>query len=230
MSRRPLAAVLVAAACTLAAACGSNGRDLRPPVEGAVSPTRSTNTSVAPPTTAAPTMSLTSSAFVTGGEIPAEDACDGPSPALSWSGVPAGVTELALVVVDPQAEGEVLWLVTGIKPTNAALPKGQVPVGAQQHENSAGKVGWSGPCPPAGETHTYNFLLLGLSQPSAVAPGTPVKDAVAALQAKARGQVAQLAGTYTGTGATAGTGPVGTAGGTTPGAAGSTPGSVATTR
>lgn len=195
-------------------ACGSTGRDLRVPKEGAVSPTRSVSTvATTAPTTAAPAViTLTSTAFPAGGPIPVESACNGPSPSLSWTGVTPTIKELVLVVVDPQADGFVHWLVTGIKPSNASIPKGQVPPGAIAHPNSAGTTGWTGPCPPEGETHTYNFILLGLTEPSALAPDATPEQAVTVLQTQARANRSVLSGTFTGlAGGRPGTVPAGSA-------------------
>jgi phosphatidylethanolamine-binding protein (PEBP) family uncharacterized protein len=203
MRRRHRALLAIGIAGGLVA-CGTSGRDLRVPQEGAVSPTRSVSTvaTTVAPTTVAPvpvTLTLSSPAFPAGGDIPAESSCAGPSPALSWTGVTPAIKELALVVIDPEADGFVHWLVTGIKPSNASIPKGQVPPGATERQNSTGDTGWTGPCPPPGQTHTYNFILLGLTEPSALAPGLSPKDAVAALQTKARGNQALLSGIFTGT-------------------------------
>ena len=50
-------------------------------------------------------MQLTSTAFTEGTAIPAKYTCDAKnvSPALKWSGVPAGAKSLALIADDPDA-------------------------------------------------------------------------------------------------------------------------------
>jgi phosphatidylethanolamine-binding protein (PEBP) family uncharacterized protein len=52
-------------------------------------------------------MSLTlgSTAFTHGGEIPAVHTCEGPdrSPPLAWTGIPEGARSLVLIVDDPDA-------------------------------------------------------------------------------------------------------------------------------
>jgi phosphatidylethanolamine-binding protein (PEBP) family uncharacterized protein len=50
-------------------------------------------------------LTLSSSAFSDGGEIPARYTCEGDdiSPELSWSDVPAGAQSLVLIVDDPDA-------------------------------------------------------------------------------------------------------------------------------
>ena len=59
----------------------------------------------AAPEEPAMTMTLTSSAFRQGGEIPARHTCQGGdvSPPLEWSGVPSNGKSLALIVDDPDA-------------------------------------------------------------------------------------------------------------------------------
>jgi phosphatidylethanolamine-binding protein (PEBP) family uncharacterized protein len=221
--RRPAVPVLLAALLGLSiVACGSSGRDLRLPEEGAVSPTRAVSTTVVPTSFGGTTLSpltLTSTAFANGEAIPADFSCKGPSPSLQWSGVPAGTKELAIVVVDESDGGFVHWLLTGIAPTSGAVAKGQVPPGAVQHANSAGGLGWYGPCPTGSLPHTYTFTLMALASASAVSPSTPAKDAVAALQEQARttgGSEAVLTGTFGGdTGGTSpGSGVAPTLGGT----------------
>ena len=109
--------------------------------------------------------------------------CDGEnlSPALSWFGVPAGTVQLALVVVDDDAEidGEpfVHWVVAGISPSDISIIEGSVPDGAIEAVNSFGEVGWGGPCPPAGSpAHTYRFVLHALAQQVELANATPADE------------------------------------------------------
>jgi len=205
--RRPALTVLLAlAAGASLVSCGSSGRELRQPVDGAVSPTRPTSTTVAPLSlggSIAVPFTLTSTAFADGDTIPADHSCKGPSPELHWSGVPAGTTELALVVVDETDDGFVHWLVTGIAPSIAAVAEGQAPPGAVQHANSAGGIGWYGPCrevngdPP----HVYSFTLMALPGPSNIAAATPATDAVAALDTQVNetgSATAVLTGTFGG--------------------------------
>ena len=213
--RRPLLLALALGVTTLAAACGTSGRDLRVPAEGAVSPTRST-VSTAPSTSGsailpANTFSLTSPDFASGGPIPGELTCTGPSPALVWSGIPAGTKELALVVVDPSANDFVHWVVTGIAPTPGTVARGAVPTGAVQQANTSGRIGWTGPCPAAGAAHTYNFMLFALPSTVSLAGKSP-KESLTALQDAAQGNLTILSGTVqVGGGTTPGSGAKGTA-------------------
>jgi Raf kinase inhibitor-like YbhB/YbcL family protein len=128
------------------------------------------------------------------------------SPALAWSGAPAGTQSFALLMHDPDAptgSGWWHWIVYNIPPATAALPagagdpkKGQMPAGAMQGRNDYGGVGYGGPCPPPGKPHHYNFKLYALKVAKLEVP----QGASAALIAfNARAQAlgeAQLTGMY----------------------------------
>jgi len=94
------------------------------------------------------------------------------SPALAWSGAPAGTQSFALLMHDPDAptgSGWWHWIVYNIPPGTYALAagagdpkKGQMPAGAVQGRNDYGSAGYGGPCPPPGSPHHYNFTLYAL--------------------------------------------------------------------
>ena len=134
-----------------------------------------------------------------GAEIPVLNTCDGDdvSPALSWTGVPDGAVELALVVTDDDADGFVHWVVTSFDPAIGSMLEGQVPQGAVQWPNSFGGRRWNGPCPPAGSSHTYRFVLYALNQQvDEVTDDTPVDELLAVIDAFTLGSTT-VTGTYT---------------------------------
>jgi Raf kinase inhibitor-like YbhB/YbcL family protein len=107
-------------------------------------------------------ITLSSAAFRDGGSIPKQFTCDGEevSPPLRWSGVPKGARELALVVEDQDAGRFVHWTVLRIPADATGVAEGRLPAGAIETENSFGKPGWGGPCPPEGDDpHHYVFAL-----------------------------------------------------------------------
>jgi Raf kinase inhibitor-like YbhB/YbcL family protein len=115
-------------------------------------------------------LTLTSSAFAHGEEIPSLNTCDGAdrSPALSWSRVPAGTKGLALVVDDPDAPrwgGWVHWVIYDLPPDTTALAEGvtALPPGAREGLNDWRRTGYGGPCPPRGR-HRYFFKLYALDR------------------------------------------------------------------
>jgi Raf kinase inhibitor-like YbhB/YbcL family protein len=96
------------------------------------------------------------------------------SPALSWSGAPAGTKSYALTVYDPDAptgSGWWHWVVYNIPASATSLPSGAadasknlLPAGAAQGNTDFGTPGYGGPCPPAGDKpHHYIFTVYALN-------------------------------------------------------------------
>jgi Raf kinase inhibitor-like YbhB/YbcL family protein len=137
----------------------------------------------AEPTEPSEATSTTSFTF-TGGDVAEGEpidprfSCDGEnvSPALAWEDPPAGTVELALVVDDPDAPGGsfVHWVVAGLPPDETSLESGSQE--GEQGANDAGGTGWTGPCPPGGETHGYVFTLYALDAESAFEAGASADD------------------------------------------------------
>lgn len=160
---------IAVAAALLAAACSSSdGRELPPPRPGQTTTTSTSAPSLdsTPGSGVVEVFSLRSTAFDPGGPIDVAHTCDGAdtSPPLAWASVPPAA-ELAIVVRDPDADGLLHWVVTGIDPVVQGLGAGGLPEGAIDHVNDLGTAGWAGPCPPEGETHTYEVALYALPEP-----------------------------------------------------------------
>lgn len=174
MSRSTCPARSAALAATLTivlAACGErSGKVLDEPVFPPP------ETTLAPPVTAAPSGGSPETAaalpftlvtpWVDGATIPDRNTCAdaGVSPAMTWSNVPPGTVELAVSVVDVDAGPFVHWIVYGIAPAAPGLEEGRLPAAAFEWPNSSGQAGWLAPCPPAGETHRYEFTVHALNQ------------------------------------------------------------------
>lgn len=128
------------------------------------------------PAAAGPTLELRSPAFEPGRPIPSRHTGEGEdvSPALTWTGLPDGTVELALVVDDPdapRAEPWVHWVVYGIPADRPGLPEGSAD-GAIEGRNDWGTTTWQGPLPPTGHgVHRYRFRLYALSAPLGAGPG-----------------------------------------------------------
>jgi Raf kinase inhibitor-like YbhB/YbcL family protein len=144
-------------------------------------------TTASPPPASQAPLRLTSSSFAADGPIPAEFTCRGAdrSPALAWTGVPAGAAALVLFVDDPDGRDWVHWSVLDMPASTTGLPEGVKPSQdpPQQGTNDFGKVGYGGPCPPSG-THHYRFTLYALAAPLGL-PGHPKGDAVRSALASA---------------------------------------------
>jgi Raf kinase inhibitor-like YbhB/YbcL family protein len=152
-------------------------------------------------------LAITSTAFTHNGAIPKQYTCEGAdiSPALAWSGVPAGTKSLVLIVDDPDAPDPkapkmtwVHWVLYNIPPNSPGLreneAKSGVPTGALPGLNDWKRTGYGGPCPPIGR-HRYFHKLYALDT---VLPdlSQPTKNR---LVAATKGHVlaeAQLVGTY----------------------------------
>jgi Raf kinase inhibitor-like YbhB/YbcL family protein len=143
-------------------------------------------------------LDVRSPAFPDGATIPRRFTCDGAgvSPPLSWSGVPRGARSLALVVEDEDAGRFVHWTVLDIAGSAHGLAQGRVPAGAVQTDNSFGRRGWGGPCPPKGDApHHYVFALYATRAPLGLGEGASPDDVRAAL-AKAAIARGVLTGLY----------------------------------
>lgn len=121
--------------------------------------------------------------WVDGTELPARHTCAGAgvSPALTWSNVPLDTVELALTVVDLDAGGTTNWIVVAIPANEPGMAEGQLPVGAFESANSSGSSAWVAPCPPAGETHRYEFTLYALNQQLELADDEDATDVIVLL-------------------------------------------------
>ena len=113
---------------------------------------------------------------------------DNKSPALKWSGAPAGTKSYAVTVYDPDAptgSGWWHWIVIDIPAGTSALAAGAgavdgkaLPPGATQMRIDYGVHGWGGVCPPPGDKpHHYRFTVYALKVDKLDVP----PDATAAL-------------------------------------------------
>lgn len=95
------------------------------------------------------------------------------SPALSWSGAPAGTKSFAVTVYDPDAptgSGWWHWVVFNLPPSATSLPKDAgdpkkklMPKGAVQSRTDFGSDGYGGPCPPPGDKpHRYQITIFAV--------------------------------------------------------------------
>ncbi len=142
-------------------ACGTNGHEIPSPssdgtIEGFV---------------------LTSPDFIQNDLLPRDLTCDGGniSPALKWSGAPAGVKSFILTMRDPDAQGGdfLHWAVVDIPASVSGVDRSaKFPAASRELKNDFDASGYGGPCPPAG-THHYVFSLYAVN--TANFSGTPVQ-------------------------------------------------------
>lgn len=97
------------------------------------------------------------------------------SPALSWSGEPAGTQSFAVTMFDPDAptgSGWWHWTVFNIPPSVHSLPinagapqSAALPAGAVEGRTDFGFSNYGGPCPPPGDRpHHYQITVYALKQ------------------------------------------------------------------
>lgn len=130
-------------------------------------------------------MTLRSSAWEAGGEIPARFTGFGgaESPPLVFSGAPAGTQCFARICTDLDSflRPFVHWVVYDIPGTADGLPAAvarDAPVladGSCQGTGGLGERGYIGPRPPRGR-HRYRFRLYALREPVAAPPGLKAKE------------------------------------------------------
>lgn len=197
-----LVAVVGLGLVALAAGCDTNdGRALADPEPGATAPPVPESTTTAPVSMNPPVgssdtsgLALTSPVVAAGGVLPTEFSCFGANTSLpvDWTGVPIEAVELVVTLVDvtPAADTDdefVHWTVAGLDPTVIGLAAGSDVVGlegAVVGRNDSTEFGWYGPCPPAGEQHTYVLSLYALRERSGIQTGASGDEIIATAQAR----------------------------------------------
>lgn len=94
------------------------------------------------------------------------------SPALSWSGEPAGTQGFAVTMYDPDAPtGHGWWhwtvfnipaRVHGLPPNAGAAGGAGLPQGAAMGKTDFGFSNYGGPCPPPGPAHRYVITVYAI--------------------------------------------------------------------
>jgi Raf kinase inhibitor-like YbhB/YbcL family protein len=128
--------------------------------------------------TAPARLTVTSPTLTANQTMPRQHTPDGrnDSPALAWSGAPAGTREFAVICEDPDAGNPppfVHWVIYKIPPTAAGLPEAIPFDGSPLPASLAGAVQglsgfrrpyYRGPAPPPGKPHHYHFIVYALDR------------------------------------------------------------------
>jgi len=108
-------------------------------------------------------LKISSPAFGEGEYIPVKYTCEGSNinPPLVIEGIPADTKCLAIIAEDPDAHAGtwVHWVIWNIPVTRHYKEN---TVHGSEGVNDFQKKGYSGPCPPPGQTHRYHFKVYAL--------------------------------------------------------------------
>lgn len=122
------------------------------------------------------------------------------SPALAWSGAPAGTKSFAITAIDHNVPPNDWshWVVVDIPPNTTSLAKGaSLPAGAHAVVTDFGRAGYGGPCPPPGSgVHHYEFAVWALRTPTVQMPAHATAKEIAAFLQKDALAKASITGTY----------------------------------
>lgn len=133
---------------------------------------------------------LTSPAFASGGAMAAEYTCDGVgrSPALAWSGAPAGTAEFAVLMTTIARDGiKWSWVLYGISASTTGLAAGSTGVGTAGLTSDGPNLAYSPPCSQGPGAKDYTFTVYALSAKptlpaqASLVTGTALTDAIASL-------------------------------------------------
>jgi len=142
-------------------------------------------------------LTLTSPAFVSHGDIPAKYTCDGKNinPPLEISGAHADAQTLVLIMDDPDAPAGTWdhWLKFNIPITTKIILEGKEPSGISG-VGTGGELTYAGPCPPD-KTHRYFFKLYTLDIELALPAGSNKAEIEEAMVGHIL-QTAELVGKY----------------------------------
>ncbi len=143
-------------------------------------------------------MTITSTAFQNGEEIPAEYGYNSrdTNPPLTFSEVPKKAKSLLLTVEDPDAPSGTFthWILYNIAPATLQVMEGKLPINAVAATNDFGQQTYGGPKPPSGK-HRYEFILFALDTTLDVQPTAKRDDIYAAMKSHVIDQT-QLTGIF----------------------------------
>ncbi len=152
---------------------------------------------------ASTTFIVESPTMTTGRFMPRDYSPDGRnlSPPLSWSALPFGTRQLAVIAQDYGAGRPppwVHWIIYNIPGDAQGLPEGipfdvdhPMPVeitGAVQGNNGWGLAAYRGPAPPVGSVHHYHFAVFALDEALDLPPGLDRGELLEAIEGHVIGQ------------------------------------------
>ena len=149
-------------------------------------------------------ITVTSTTLKANETIPKDHTADGKnvSPALMWSGAPAGTKQFAMIMDDPDAQfgggNFVHWVVYKIPAAAKGLPAELAMdatltappelAGTIQGLSGFRRAGYRGPAPPPGKPHHYTFTVYALDAELPLAEGLNKADLLKAMEGHIIGQ------------------------------------------
>jgi phosphatidylethanolamine-binding protein (PEBP) family uncharacterized protein len=135
---------------------------------------------------------LSSPAFVDGGKFPIEYTCDGASmsPALAWSGAPAGTKSFAITfdtLPGPPRPGETdsgkhaMFTLFNIPATATSIAAGNKSVGTYGQNFQGKTLGYTPPCSQGPGDKIYTFTIYALSSTLDLQPSATTEAALEAM-------------------------------------------------
>jgi len=127
-----------------------------------------------------------SPAFPQNRAIPRRFTCDGAnvSPPLRWQAPPRGTRAFAIELIDLDSPAGTFthWTLWNLPASARGVPAHVR--WRLQGRNSFGRIGYGGPCPPAGRAHHYVFELHTLKRKLSLARGASPRQFVLALNGR----------------------------------------------
>ena len=120
-----------------------------------------------------------------GTELDPAFTCDGGggAPRLVFSGAPPAAAELAVAIVDLDADDRVHFVASGLPSSTTDLDPLQPPVDAVLGRSDGDVLGWEAPCLAREDgTHRFEIRLYAMAEPVGLTPGLPGADAVDVLE------------------------------------------------
>jgi len=141
------------------------------------------------------TLTVSSSSFPPGGDMPINCTCKGKeaSPALSWEGSTTDAEVYAVLMTDPDVPSPNFplynlshWVLYNLPASVRSLPEGVTTeqlrmLGGKTGRNGTGSLAYIGPCPPIGR-HAYIFRVYALDQPITLADAPDKQTVMEAMQ------------------------------------------------
>ncbi|MFA6027664.1 MAG: YbhB/YbcL family Raf kinase inhibitor-like protein [Patescibacteria group bacterium] len=140
-------------------------------------------------------LTISSPAFADNGSIPVEFTCDGSdvNPELNWISAPAGTQSFVIIVRDIDASNFMHWGVKNISSSASSVSQNSVPSGGTELPNDFSLTQYSGPCPPGGENHRYQWEIYALNT------ATVTASTISELETNMQGNIIEqdyITGTY----------------------------------